>query len=238
MTLDDFMVRPAFFRRFLVRITSHFCAALLVPLVTSGCGTDAERTYAGLSNERIELDPGGYVLRYLAPPWQSVPEDPLANGARKSVKIGGQSYPVYAESGAVLEIPQQAHVEDTDGESVPKYRLESALVVCAQEDTGDQSCAAYLAGLDYDARNEDGAFDLFGDEPRQHSNDAGQKYYEMMGQSDATGRFQRVVFIEGADAPERVAGWLSIEANPNLGEREVSEMVDAFEMLPGTGAQP
>jgi hypothetical protein len=203
-----------------------------------GCGTDAERTYAGLSSQRVELEVAGYVVRYLAPPWQRMPDDPLSTGARKSVSIGGDSYPILAKSGAVLEIPRESNVEEEEGLSFPKYRLEAALVACAAEDTEQLSCAAYLAGLDYEARMGEGMFDRFGPEPRQSSNDFGQKYYELMGQTDATGRFRRVVFFEGAEAAEQIAGWLLIEANPDLGEREVTELVDAFQMLAGGEAEP
>jgi hypothetical protein len=203
-----------------------------------GCGTDAERTYAGLSSRRIELDVAGYVLRYLAPPWQHVPDDPLSTGARKSVPIGGSSYPILAKSGAVLEIPRESNGDDEAELSFPNYRLETALVECSAEGTEEQSCASYLAGLDYEARMSEGMFDRFGPEPRQRTNDFGQKYYELMGQTDATGRFRRVVFFEGAGAPEQIAGWMLIEANPDLGDREVTELVDAFQMLAGTGAEP
>jgi hypothetical protein len=152
--------------------------------------------------------------------------------------IGGKSYPIFAESGVVLEIDRESSVDDIEGLSFPKYRLDAALVECAESETDGLSCAEYLAGLDYEARQSEGKFDLLGTEWRQRKNDAGQKYYELMGQVDATGRFRRVIFFESEDTAERIAAWIMIEANPNLGEREINELVEAVEMLPSDGAQP
>jgi hypothetical protein len=154
------------------------------------------------------------------------------------VPIGGKNYAIIAESGLVLEIDRESSVDDVEGLSFPKYRLDAALVQCAQEDTDNLSCAEYLAGLDYEARQSEGKFDRFGTQPRQRENDAGQKYYELMGQVDATGRFRRVIFFESEDVPERIATWMLIEANPDLGEREINELVEAVETLPSDGAQP
>jgi len=213
-------------------------AASLALITPAGCGTDSNRTYAGLSSARIELDEGGYVLRYLAPPWEKVNDDPLTSGRRKSSPIGGESTPILADSGVALEIERVSNSDVVNSLTFPKYRLETALVPCAQEDVGDLSCAEYLAGLDYEARQADGSFDRFGSAPRVRKNHWDQQYYELMGQIEATGRFRRVIFFEGVDAPETLAGWMLIEANPDLAEREVTELVRAFEMLPGSGAQP
>lgn len=210
-------------------------SALLALLlaVCSGCGTDAEHPYAGLSRARVELDQGGYVLRYLAPPWERVKDDPLAKGTRKSVPIGGESRAVVADSGLVLEIERVSNSDVVAAVTFPKYRLEAALVECSLEEVGDVSCAQHLAELDYAARQADGNVDLFGSKPRTRKNDWGQTYFEWMGQSETTGRFRRAVFVE-SETPEAVAAWLLIEANPNLGEREINELVQAFQLLPGT----
>jgi hypothetical protein len=209
----------------------------LVLLTANACGTDAERKYAGLSRAQVALGEGGYVLRYLSPPWQRAKDDPLETGARKSVPIGGTSVPILAGSGAVLEIDRESNTKDVEELTFPNYRLEAALVECDSDDALDTSCAEHLAILDYAARQSEGRFDLFGDAPRAGKNDADQDYYELMGQSDATARYSRVIFFAG-DAPERVAARVLIEANPDLGEREITEMVRAFEMLPGDGAEP
>jgi hypothetical protein len=183
----------------------------------------------------VERPEAGYVVRYLAPPWQSVADDPLVRGARATVPIGGMGRAIVEESGVVLEIERVSSSDVVDPLAFPKYRLEAALVPCGDDEIGELSCAEYLAELDYAARNDEGEFDLFGPGPRARRNDWNQRYYELMGQSETTGRFRRVVFFEAAE-PERVAGWLQLEANPDLGEREINELVHAFQMLPGTGA--
>jgi hypothetical protein len=221
-------------------LRSTLCALALAALICSlapACGTDSEHPYASLSRARVERDQAGYVLRYLAPPWERLEDDPLAKGTRKSVSIGGTSTAILAESGVVLEIEHISNSGSSEALTFPKYRLEAALVPCMEEDVGDLSCAEHLAQLDYAARQEEGPVDLLGSKPRARKNDWNQTYYELMGQSETTGRFRRVIFFESS-TPERVAGWILIEANPDLGEREVTELVRAFEMLPGTEAEP
>jgi hypothetical protein len=211
---------------------------LLLSLASHGCGKDAEREYAGLSRAEVERPEAGYVVRYLAPPWQRLNDDPLAAGARTTVTIGGMGRAVLEESGVVLEIERVSSSDKVDPLAFPKYRLEAALVTCSEDEVGRKSCAEYLAELDYAARQEEGAFDLLGSGPRARRNDWNQRYYELMGQTETTGRFRRLVFFEAAEQPEAIAGWLQLEANPDLGEREVSELVRAVQMLPGTGAEP
>jgi hypothetical protein len=279
--LDDFVVRPAFCRRYLVRLSSSYLCTTrrlrsprrtarpmesvcghdllarvdtrpperrhlpwlgMVALLFAGsaCGTDAEREYAGLSALRVEPPAAGYVLRYLSPPWQLMKDDPLATGARKSVPIGGENVPVVDDSAAVLEIERESNVEDDDL-SFPKYRLEAALVACDAEDPAPEdelpSCAERLAQRDYTARQSDGSFDRFGSEPRPGENDAEQQYFELMGQTTATRRFRRIVFFETA-ARDEIAAWLLIEANPDLAEPEITELIQAFEVLPGSEDEP
>ncbi len=221
-----------------VRLPASLSAVVLLSCAGLGCGADAERDYAGLSRASIERPEAGYVVRYLAPPWQRVTDDPLAAGARTTVSIGGTGRPIVAESGLVLEIERVSSSDVVDVLAFPKYRLEAALVPCSEDEVAEKSCAEHLAELDYAARQEGGAFDLFGSAPRARKNDWNQQYYELMGQAETTGRFRRVVFFEAAEEPEGIAGWLQLEANPDLGEREISQLVRAVQMLPGSGAEP
>lgn len=226
----------------LARGSARFDASLLAVALLSGaglsCGKDAEREYAGLSRATIERPEAGYVVRYLSPPWQRLTDDPLATGARTTVSIGGASRAIVAESGLVLEIERVSSSDVVDVLAFPKYRLEAALVPCSDDEVAESSCAEYLAELDYAARQEDAPFDRFGSSPRVRRNDWDQRYYELMGQAEATGRFRRVVYFEAAEQPEGIAGWLQLEANPDLGEREINELVRAVQMLPGAGAAP
>lgn len=204
--------------------------ALLLPLCgVTACGTDAERRYADLSATEIALDVGGYRLRWLNPPWKLLTSDPLATGTRTSVMVGGMNREIVPESGAVLQVAKQSTASDPDNLSLPKYRLEAAFVRCSESELADdESCAAALAQLDQATRASQGTYELYGDTPRAGTNDFDQPFYEFMGTSDEDQRYRRIIFYE-TDSPSLTAR-LYIEGAPNLGEYEITRLVNAFEL--------
>lgn len=197
-------------------------------MTCGACGSDAERRYADLSTVPVDLDVGGYRLRYLKPPWKREDADPLATGARTSVLVAGMNREIVPDSAVVLQIAKQSTAEDPEHLSVPKYRLETVLLRCDPSELEDQSCAATLARLDQAALAPEGDFTLFGKEPRAGTNDFEQVLYEFMGQLSADLRYRRIVYYE-TDEPTLTAR-LFIEGNPDLDEYEVTRLVRAFEL--------
>jgi hypothetical protein len=203
----------------------------LALLIQSACGSDAERRYSDLSTAAVVKDEGGYRLRYPNPPWERRKEDPLATGARSSVTVGGTDREILPESAVVLEISKQSSAEDPEHLSLPKYRLEAALLRCdADEVDAGGSCARALAALDYDALAAEGDFDTFGPEPRAGENDFHQVMYEILGQLTEDQRYRRLAYFETSEPT--LAARLFIEGNPDLGEREMTRLVQAFELTP------
>lgn len=181
-----------------------------------------------MSSADIALDEQSYRLRY-PPPWKRQKDDPLEKGTRTQVQVGGKAREFVPGSAAVLQIAKETSAPDPERISLPKYRLEAVLLRCTDAELeGAQNCAEALAKLDYTALGAEGDFELFGEKPRAGQNDFEQPLYEMLGQLSETRRYRRVVFYESDDAALSVR--LMIEGNPDLREREISRMVEAFEL--------
>jgi hypothetical protein len=192
------------------------------------CGADAERRYSDMSSAEVVLDEQGYRLRYPAP-WKRIKDDPLEKGTRTTVQVGGARREIVAGSATVLQVSKETNAPDPDRLSVPKYRLEAVLLRCSEEELADaQDCAEALAKLDQAGLEAEGDFDRFGKEPRAGKNDFDQPLYELLGQLSEDRRYRRVVFYAGEDAALTVR--LMVEGNPDLGEREITRMVQAFEL--------
>jgi hypothetical protein len=202
---------------------------LLAAALSVSCGADAEQRYADLSSATIALEPQGYRLRYLHPPWDRRLDDPLVKGTRTAVEVGGASREIVPESAAVLEVAKESNASDPESLSMPKYRLEALLLQCeAAELSPTENCAQVLAAKDYAARATEGDYSLFGAEPRAGENDFAQGFHEMMGQVTDTRRYRRIVFFETEQRD--LTARLFIEGNPDLGEAEVTRLVNAFEL--------
>jgi hypothetical protein len=207
---------------------------LVAAALTVSCGADAERRYADLSSATIALEPQGYTLRYLRPPWKQLLDDPLVKGTRTTVQVGGSNLEIVPASATVLEVAKESSVADPEGLSMPKYRLEAVLLRCDEAQLEpSQNCAQALVAKDLAARTAEGDYDLFGASPRQKENDFDQPVYEIMGQVAETRRYRRIAFFE-TDQRD-MAARLFIEGNPNLGEREVTRLVNAFELTTSQG---
>jgi hypothetical protein len=222
-----------------------------VACLALGCGTDAEQQFAGMKQLSVQTADGlGYRLRYLDPPWKQVSNDPLLNAkSRGTVQFGAHDGEGDTAQPDLLPEPESARVLEieraTDGVNpapdlivtYPKYRLEAALLRC--EALGipvatDETCAARLNRLDEAGREATERSGFFGAGGREGVNAAGQRYHEFMTLVKDTGRYRRVVYFE---TPDRlVAARLGFEANPALSEREITQMVDAFEVLEGTAS--
>jgi hypothetical protein len=208
---------------------------VLSALLLAGCGADAERRYASLSSLEVQVEEGGFRARYLSPPWYSVPSDPLVAGERAQVPIGDTTQDIVPESALVLEIENQSSLPDPMGLSYPKYRLEAALLHCTQDQIGEaESCAAALAAQDLTGRSASEDTDSFGADPRPGKNDFGQEYWELMTRVPETGRHRRIQYFQADDA--LTATRLFVEANPALDDQEMTRMLHAFELLPGSGS--
>jgi hypothetical protein len=181
-----------------------------------------------MSSAEVALDEQGYRLRY-PPPWKRLKDDPLEKGTRTAVQVGGASREIVARSAAVLQVSKETTAPDPSRLSVPKYRLEAVLLRCTEAELEDaRDCAEALAKLDYAALEAEGDFGRFGTEPRAGKNDFDQPLYELLGQLSEDRRYRRVTFYAGED--EALTVRLMIEGNPNLGEREITRMVQAFEL--------
>jgi hypothetical protein len=202
-------------------------------LLLAGCGTDAERRYAALSSLEVRVESGGFRARYLSPPWYSVPDDPLVTGALEQVPVGDTTWPIVPESALVLEIERESSVSDPSHLSYPKYRLEAALLRCEEEQLEDApSCAAALASQDLAGRTASEDTELFGTAPHPGTNDFGQEFWELMTRVPETNRRRRIQYLQAED--ELTALRLFVEANPELDEPEMTRMLSAFELLPGS----
>ncbi len=211
----------------------------------SGCGQDAEETFAGMSTLVVGQPDGiGYRLRYLNPPWENVADDPLVRDAPEArVQYGlldGMGASALADlkpsahSSRVLEIDRtgQAAVPIDGIITFPKYRLEVSILRCAdlgiavaQQDT----CARTLNVADVNGRTGVELNVFFGQDGRSGENHRGQAYHEFMTQVPQTSRYRRVVYYETKDPLVTIR--LGFEANPPLSELEVTQMIDAFEVL-------
>jgi hypothetical protein len=230
--------------RFTLRRTALELA--LTCLSLCGCGPDAETRFAGLDVEEVAPPEGPrYRLRYLSPPWKQVSDDALVRGeapVQFGVKDGegDRAHPdlwPIADSARVLEIGRTAHTTEALPEDVvtyPKYRLEVAALDCdalAIASGPRDSCAAALRRQDERARSEGDTERVLGGHGRGGTNAFGQRYHEFTTQVAATRRFRRVVYFE-TERPH-VAVRLGFEANPDLGEREITRMIEAFEIVTG-----
>ena len=244
--LDRFAFAAALFTTALVafRLNYPFTLACLVGLA-AGCGQDADETYAGMSSLVVGQPDGiGYRLRYLDPPWENVHDDPLVRGLdHASVQfglrdgVGTASMPDLApspQSSRVLEIERSARVEVTAAGVItyPKYRLEVSILRC--DDLGiavaqADSCAKQLNTSDVNGRTGVELNTFFGPDGRTGTNVKGQPYYEFMTQVPDTTRYRRVVYYETSDQMTTIR--LGFEANPALTEPEVTQMINAFEVL-------
>lgn len=204
------------------------CAlALLAPL--SACGSDAERRYSDMTTAQVAQEGAGYRLRFPDPPWDRRDDDPLATGARTTVPVGEADREIVPESAVVLEISKESSASDPEHLSVAKYRLEAAFLRCgADELDGANSCALALANADYRALADEGDFAMFGPEPRAGENDFDQVLYEILGLVSEDQRYKRLAYFETSEPT--LAARLYIEGNPDLGEREITRMVQAFEL--------
>jgi|GEM_PF-6101159 len=249
--LDRFAFGAALFTTPLVafRLTEPFVFICLAGLslagLTSACGQDADEKYAGMSSLVVEQPDGiGYRLRYMNPPWQRVTSDPLERDQPDASvqfgrldRVGATSLPDLApsrSSSRVLEVDRTASVDvPLPGViTYPKYRLEVSVLHCddlgiqvAMEDT----CAKQLNSSDLADRTGSELNTFFGIDGRKGKNDAGQPYYEFMTQVTQTARYRRVVYYETRDRLAAIR--LGFEANPPLSELEVTQMINAFEVL-------
>ena len=138
------------------------------------------------------------------------------------------------QSSRVLEIDRTSQV-DVEIEGIityPKYRLEVSVLRCdqlgvqvAQLDT----CAKSLNRNDVNGRTGVELNTFFGQDGRTGMNEKGQPYYEFMTQVSETSRYRRVVYYETSQRLTAIR--LGFEANPPLSELEVTQMINAFEVL-------
>jgi hypothetical protein len=221
-------------------------ATTLLCLMSLGCGTDAEREFAGTSSLIVGQPDGiGYRLRYLEPPWERASADPLEQGAADArVQYGdldgrstGSLFDLTPSAGSarVLVIEKSAEVRATPAGvlTYPKYRLEVAVLRCAElgiQVAQQDSCAKHLNTSDATGRGPS-ELPLFGQDGRMGQNSRGQPYYEFMTQVNETQRYRRVVYFETGDRLTAIR--LGFEANPPLSELEVTNMIDSFEVLDG-----
>jgi hypothetical protein len=209
-----------------------------------GCGKDADETFAGMSSLVVGQPDGiGYRLRYLDPPWERVDDDPLVRGlAGTTVQFGAldKQSAVLSDlvpsprSSRVLEIDRSANVDvEIPGViTYPKYRLEVSILRCDQlgvQVAQMDSCAKTLNRNDVNGRTGVELNTFFGQDGRTGTNENGQPYYEFMSQDDKTLRYRRVVYYETAQPLTAIR--LGFEANPPLSELEVTQMINAFEVL-------
>jgi len=194
----------------------------------TGCGTDAQRRYAGLSE--LARDGAGlrYTLRYQAPPWKRRDTDPLALGTQARVAIGGSTRAYVPGSGSVLEIGTST-VAVVPGENFPKYRIEAALVRCdPTELAGVAHCAQALQTAELRARGSAAT-------SREHD-DAELPHHDVVARDAADLRNIRVAFFE---APvTNTALWVYMEAYPSLTEREVEDMLGAISIEASAAVAP
>jgi hypothetical protein len=210
------------------RTLGHASTVCLLGLLAA-CGADAEARYAGLSTAEIRTPELTYKIRYLSPPWKRF-KDALTTGARKSVPVGGELRDIVPDTGLVLAIERETSFDEV-GLTYAKYVMEIAAVRCSTSElTNEDTCARYLAAIDYTARAESGEDSgFFGPEELPGSNDVGQQYYELMTRDPETFRYRRVAFFETADRLLTVR--LYIEANPGLADPETSRMIQTLEIV-------
>ncbi|MFT3927575.1 MAG: hypothetical protein QM778_33895 [Myxococcales bacterium] len=231
------------------RLTQTFLV-LNLSCLALGCGRDADETYAGMSSLVVEQPDGiGYRLRYVDPPWQRVTTDPLERGQPDASvqfgrldRVGAPALPDLVPSklsSRVLEIHRTAQVDMAAPGVItyPKYRLEVSVLNCdelgVQVATQD-SCAKKLNTSDSEGRTGAELNTFFGADGREGKNDKGQPYYEFMTQVQETARYRRVVYYETSKRMTAIR--LGFEANPPLSELEVTQMINAFEVLEGEAA--
>ena len=222
------------------RLAPGLCVPLLCVVAVFGCGEDSEKRYAGLDVAQVSLEGGpGYRLRYLAPPWETVDDDPLATGKTSQVPFGASTncsaqgamcLAVVPKSSSVLEIDGSSVTDDPNVINYPKYRAEASVVVCPAGSLASQDlCADFLANADATGRNtEEGGDDVFAP-PEDGENDFGQHFREVNARNLETFRYRRIVYFATSD--REIAVRLFLEANPSLKEKEVTRMIQAFEVV-------
>lgn len=211
------------------RAAASVGACALALLALSACGSDAERRYSDLSTAQVAQEGVGYRLRYPHPPWNRHDDDALVTGSRTTVPVGAANREIVPESAVVLQISKESNASDPEHLSVPKYRLEATLMRCSEDELdAETSCALKLAKDDYQALAGEGDFTMFGAEPRAGTNDFDQVLYEILGQVSEDQRYKRLAYFETTQPT--LAARLYIEGNPDLGEREVTRLVQAFEL--------
>jgi hypothetical protein len=199
---------------------------LLACIASAGCGTDAERRYAGLSEVERSALGVGYTLRYLAPPWKRRDGDPLVLGSRTGVSVGGRTRRVVKEGVSVLEIGTTT-VAQVPGENYPKYRLEAAIVRCDDDELGDTPCAPVLRLAEFEARA--GA-------TSPPVSESGTTHYDVLAKADDGQRNVRVAFYDFGNGAPDVALWVYIESYPSLSERDIDDMLADITLNDGSAA--
>jgi hypothetical protein len=225
-----------------VRQLSPRLCVFLLGLALLSCGQDAEKRYAGLSTVSIALPSGGagYLLRYLAPPWEGVDDDPQVTGMESKVPFGASQectsskaacLTIEAHSASVLEIERQSLVPEEDGTIVfPKYRLEAAFVRCTADMlAAKDECYAVLGRMDQVGRETDPNTDDRVFSGKSDKNDAGQPFYEFQSVTVLNQRYRRIAYFSTDD--RLLAVRVFMEANPSLAEEEVTRMLHAFEIV-------
>jgi hypothetical protein len=197
-------------------------------MVLVACGEDAEKRHAAYDVLRATADDGlGYRLRFLAPPWDPVSTDGLVTGQRKSIRLSSGEVTFETGTARVVEIERESIIQGSG--TLPKYRAEAAIAGCDLALAPGESCAQRKAVAELAARQADGEMSLFSG-VRSSENDFGQAYYELATlRTDDPRRYHRVAFFE-TPIPTRYA-LVRMEGTPRLDEKEVSLMLDAFEVF-------
>jgi hypothetical protein len=182
----------------------------------------------------------GYLLRYLAPPWEVVDDDPQVLGMETKVPFGASQECTSSKAAclglephtaSVLEIERQSLVPRDDGTIVfPKYRLEAAFVRCSADKlAASDQCYAFLGKADQVGRDTDPDTDDRVFSGKSAKNDAGQPYYEFQSVTLMNQRYRRIAYFATDD--RLLAVRVFMEANPSLAEEEVTRMLHAFEIV-------
>jgi hypothetical protein len=205
-----------------------------------GCGEDSEKRYAGLEVAQVSPEDGpGYRLRYLHPPWDGVPDDPLATDEVSAVPFGASSdcsaksamcLAVEPKTNTVLEIDRPAIMpDDPDTFTYPKYRAEASVVRCPAGTLASKDvCADYLANADATGRDTEVGDDVFSG-PEDGENDFKQHFREFNAKNRESLRYRRIAYFATSD--REIAVRLFLEANPSLKDEEVTRMIHAFEVV-------
>jgi hypothetical protein len=173
----------------------------------------------------------GYRLRYLAPPWERFRKDPLATDAPGAGFIASEQGLTAFEKASVtvLEVERTSVSTGSNIISYPTYRLEVGFVRCAASMLGKKGvCSDLLAAaesLKLDASDQV----FFGAGGRVSANDFDQRFVDVLTRNLETLRYRRLAYFDTVD-PTLVVR-LGLEANPSLNEREVTRMIEAFEVL-------